>query len=44
MAKLCNGVISNSLADAHEELKEAVPAQSVPGSDESCLKNNGKKH
>lgn len=44
LAKLCNGVISDSLADAHEELKQAIPAQTVLGSDESSLPNNGKKN
>ena len=44
LSKLCNGVISDSLADAHEELKLAIPEQSQLGSDESSLKNNGKKH
>jgi transposase len=44
LAKLCNGTISASLADAYEELTEAIPEQSRLGSDESSLKNNGKKH
>jgi transposase len=44
LAKLCNGTISTSLADAHEELKQAIPQQSRLSSDESSLKNNGKKH
>ena len=44
LAKLCNGTISASLADAHEELKQAIPEQSQLGSDESSLKNNGKKN
>jgi len=44
LAKLCNGTLSTSLADAHEELKQAVPRQAQLGSDESSLKNNGKKH
>ncbi len=44
LAKLCNGTISASLADAHEELKQAIPHQPQLGSDESSLKNNGKKH
>jgi len=37
LAKLCNGTISASLADAHEELKQAVPQQSQLGSDESSF-------
>jgi len=44
LAKLCTGVISASLADAHQELKQAIPEQPQLGSDESSLKNNGKKH
>ena len=44
LAKLCNGTVSASLADAHEELKAAIPRQPQLGSDESSLKNNGKKH
>ncbi len=44
LAKLCNGTISASLADAHEELKQAIPQQPQLGSDESSLKNNGKKN
>jgi hypothetical protein len=44
LAKLCNGTISASLADAYEELTEAIPEQSRLGSDESSLQNNGKKH
>jgi transposase len=44
LSKLCNGVISESLADMHEELKAAIPEQDMLGSDESSLKNNGKKH
>ena len=44
LAKLCNGTISASLAAAHEELKQAIPEQSQLGSDESSLKNNGRKN
>ncbi len=44
LAKLCNGTISASLADVHEQLKQAIPEQPQLGSDESSLKNNGKKH
>ena len=44
LAKLCNGTISESLAAMHEQLKQAIPRQSRLGSDESSLKNNGKKH
>jgi hypothetical protein len=44
LAKLCNGVISASLAGSHEALKAAIPQQDTLGSDETSLKNNGKKH
>jgi transposase len=44
LAKLCNGTISASLADAHNELKQAIPEQPQLGSDESSLKNNGRKN
>ena len=44
LSKLCNGVISDSLAVAYDELKAAIPEQDTLGSDESSLKNNGKKH
>lgn len=44
LAKLCNGVISDSLSDAYEEIKAAIPRQETLGSDESSLKDNGKKH
>jgi transposase len=44
LAKLCNGVISASLASSHEALKAAIPRQDTLGSDETSLKNNGKKH
>jgi hypothetical protein len=43
LAKLCNGTISASLAAMHEQLKQAIPRQSRLGSDESSLKNNGKR-
>ena len=42
LAKLCNGVISDSLATAYEELKQAIPRQPQLGTDETSLKNNGK--
>ena len=44
LAKLCTGVISDSLADGHEELKAAIPQQDQLGSDETSIKNEGKKH
>jgi transposase len=44
LSKLCTGVISTSLADMHDELTATIPQQETLGSDESSLKNNGKKH
>jgi len=44
LAKLCTGVISASLQTAYEELKEAIPRQEQLGSDETSIKDNGKKH
>ena len=44
LAKLCTGTISASLADAYDELTEAIPRQQQLGSDETSIKDNGKKH
>jgi hypothetical protein len=44
LAKLCTGTISASLADAYNELTEAIPRQEQLGSDETSIKDNGKKH
>jgi transposase len=44
LAKLCTGTISQSLATAYDELKAAIPRQEQLGSDETSLKDNGKKH
>lgn len=44
LAKLCTGTIAASLADAYEELTEAIPRQDQLGSDETSLKDNGKTH
>jgi transposase len=44
LAKLCTGAISASLADAYDELTAAIPHQAQLGSDETSLKDNGKKH
>lgn len=44
LAKLCTGTISSSLAEAYEEVQEAIPRQAQLGSDETSFKNNGKKH
>jgi transposase len=44
LAKLCTGTISESLQDAYEELTEAIPQQEQLGSDETSIKDDGKKH
>jgi hypothetical protein len=44
LAKLCTGTISASLADAYDELTEAIPRQDQLGSDETSIKDNGKRH
>ena len=44
LSKLCTGVVSDSLADSHEETKAAIPQQAQLGSDETSFKNNGKKN
>jgi transposase len=44
LAKLCTGTISASLADAYDELAETIPRQEQLGSDETSIKDNGKKH
>lgn len=44
LAKLCTGVISASLADAYDELARAIPHQEQLGSDETSIKDSGKKH
>jgi len=44
LAKLCTGPISASLAGAYDELTEAIPRQAQLGSDETSIKDNGKKH
>ena len=44
LTKLCTGTISDSLADAYDELTRAIGRQQQLGSDETSLKNNGKKH
>jgi hypothetical protein len=40
LAKLRNGVVSDSLADAYEEVKAAIPQQTQLGSDETSFKKN----
>lgn len=44
LSKLCTGVISDSLAEVYNEIKEAIPHQKQIGSDETGFKNNGEKH
>lgn len=44
LAKLCTGTISESLETAYEELVAAIPHQEQLGSDETSIKDNGKKH
>lgn len=44
LAKLCTSTIAAALADAYEELTAAIPRQEQLGSDETSLKDNGKKH
>lgn len=44
LSKLCTGLVSESLADAYEEAKSAIPAQPQLGSDETSFKDNGKKN
>jgi hypothetical protein len=43
LAKLCTGTISESLAGAYDELTEAIPRQEQLGSDETSIKDNGKR-
>ena len=43
LAKLCTGTISESLQEAYEELGAAIPLQVQLGSDETSIKDNGKK-
>lgn len=44
LAKLCTGTISASLAESYKELAKAIPHQEQLGSDETGIKDNGKKH
>ena len=44
LSKLCTSTISDSLEPAYTELIEAIPHQDQLGSDETSIKNNGKKH
>ena len=44
LAKLCTGLIADSLDAGYQELKDAIPQQEQLGSDETSFKNNGKTH
>lgn len=44
LAKLCTGLIADSLDDCYQELKDAIPRQPQLGSDETRFKNNGNKN
>jgi len=44
LAKLCTGTISATLAASYDELTQAIPRQEQLGSDETSIKDNGKKH
>jgi hypothetical protein len=44
LAKLRTGTISQSLEHAYDEAVEAIPHQNQLGSDETSIKENGKKH
>lgn len=44
LTKLCTGTISESLQDAYEELSDAIARQDQLGSDETSIKDNGRKH
>jgi transposase len=43
LAQLCTGPIAAALAAPYEDLTAAIPHQAQLGSDETSLKNNGKK-
>ena len=44
LAKLCTGTIAASLGTAYEELTDAIPRQAQLGSDETSLKDSGRRH
>jgi transposase len=44
LSKLCTNLISASLAPAYDEVSAAIPRQNQLGSDETSIKDNGKKH
>ena len=41
LGQTCAGTISDSLSDAYNELKEAIPHQAQLGSDETSIKDYG---
>jgi len=43
LTKLCTGTISASLADPYKELAQAIPRQEQLSSDETSIKDDGKK-
>jgi transposase len=44
LSKLCTGTISDSLSVGYDELVAAIPHERQLGSDETSIKDNGKKH
>lgn len=44
LAKLCTGAIAASLSDSYDEVVTMIPHQDQLGSDETSIKDNGKKH
>ena len=44
LATVCTRTISESLAEAYQEVQDAIPHQDQLGSDETSLKNNGVRH
>jgi transposase len=44
LAKLCTGTIAASLSDSYDEVVTMIPHQDQLGSDETSIKDNGKKH
>jgi len=44
LAKLCNGAISLSLKDSHNEIRDEIAKQPIVGTDETGLKENGRKN
>ena len=44
LSKLCTNLISASLVPAYDEVSAAIPRKNQLGSDETSIKDNGKKH